>query len=82
MIIPVIQSIKEIGFKKAMVFHGLSGNGAGGMDEFSPVSESFVKARDIIDSGCAMDKLSQWVQSQNREPALGKRCLDSLIKLN
>jgi len=163
MIIPVIQSMKEIGFKKGLVFHGLSGNGAGGMDELSPVSESFVaelspdgeiinytlspeavglgskwtlkeiaggddsrkealrllnvftakeknalyeticlnaapvfyvagqaknlkqgveKARDIIDSGCAMDKLSQWVQSQNRESAVGKRCLDALIKLN
>lgn len=41
-IMPVIQTMKEIGFKKAMVFHGLSGNGNGGIDELSPVGESFV----------------------------------------
>ena len=38
----VILTMKEIGYKKAMVFYGLSGNGHGGMDELSPVSDSFV----------------------------------------
>jgi len=42
MISPVIETMKEIGFKKAMVFYGSSGNGTGGMDELSPISESWV----------------------------------------
>jgi anthranilate phosphoribosyltransferase len=42
MISPVIETMKEIGFKKAMVFHGSSGNGRGGMDELSPIAESWV----------------------------------------
>jgi anthranilate phosphoribosyltransferase len=42
MVMPVIRTMKEIGFKKAMVFHGQSGNGAGGMDEISPVAESSI----------------------------------------
>ncbi len=42
MIMPVIQTMKAIGFKRAIVFHGRSGNVAGGMDELSPVSESRV----------------------------------------
>jgi anthranilate phosphoribosyltransferase len=42
MISPVIETMKEIGFKKAMVFYGSSGNGMGGMDELSPISESWV----------------------------------------
>jgi len=41
-VMPVIQTMKKIGFKRAMVFHGRSGNGAGGMDELSPVGESFI----------------------------------------
>lgn len=42
MISPVIETMKEIGFKKAMVFYGSSGNGKGGMDELSPISESWI----------------------------------------
>ncbi|MBW1836742.1 MAG: anthranilate phosphoribosyltransferase [Deltaproteobacteria bacterium] len=42
MIDPVIQTMKEIGFKKALVFHGMTGNGSGGIDELSPVGESYV----------------------------------------
>ncbi|MBW2603290.1 MAG: anthranilate phosphoribosyltransferase [Deltaproteobacteria bacterium] len=42
MISPVVETMKEIGFKKAMVFYGSSGNGMGGMDELSPISESWV----------------------------------------
>lgn len=161
MIIPVIKTMKEIGFKKAMVFHGRSGNGAGGMDEISPVAESCIaelsqegdivshtllpeeiglchrltveeisggdnprkeawrllkvltgrdkgalyeaicintapicyiagevqnlkeggnRARRIIDSGCAIDKLMEWVQAQNRSAEMGKEHLESLLK--
>lgn len=161
MVNPVIQTMKAIGFKKAMVFYGKSGNGAGGIDELSPVAESFVaelseegdiinytlspdkvglhytatmeeiaggndpnqealrllrvfagkdkkasyeticlntapvfyvagevlslkqgveKARDIIDSGNAMDKLSQWVEVQNRKAYAGRNCLESLME--
>lgn len=40
MVMPIIQTMKEIGFRKAMVFCGQSGNGAGAMDELSPVAES------------------------------------------
>lgn len=42
MIDPVIQTMKEIGFKKALVFHGATGNGSGGIDELSPVGKSYV----------------------------------------
>ena len=42
MIDPVAQTMKEMGFKKALVFHGTSGNGVGGMDELSPVGKSHV----------------------------------------
>ncbi len=42
MIDPVINSMKEIGFKKAVVFHGTVDNSGGGIDELSPVAESFV----------------------------------------
>jgi anthranilate phosphoribosyltransferase len=160
MVTPVIQTMKEIGFQKAMVFHGTSGNGVGGMDELSPVDKSFIaelkedgdiihytltpdtvgiyytwdlkaiaaephqhqtalkllevfmgkdkgawyeticlntaplfyltedvrslkegveKARDIIDSGLAMEKLGQWVQTQNHDPVSGKEHLESLL---
>ena len=161
MVGPVIQTMKQIGFKRALVFHGTSGNGVGGIDELSPVGKSYVaeleadgnimhytvdpdsmglmhsitlkdiaagndlqeealrllrlftgkdkgslyeticlnaapifyvtrqvntlqtgveKARDIIDSGQAMDKLWQWVQSQNRDPHAGKENLKSLLE--
>lgn len=161
MITPVIQTMKAIGFKRAMVFHGSTGNGAGGMDELSPVAESFVaeldengniinstllpaevglcfrspleeisagsdphhealrllkvftgkdkkglyeticlntapifyianrvqnlkagveKARDIVDSGKAMDKLQQWVNAQNQDTANSAKRLDALKK--
>jgi anthranilate phosphoribosyltransferase len=42
MIMPVIRTMKEIGFKKAMVFHGQSGNGSGGIDEIAPVAETSI----------------------------------------
>jgi anthranilate phosphoribosyltransferase len=161
MITPVIRAMKAIGFKKAMVFHGLTGNGLGGMDELSPVAETYVaelnldgsiekytltpeaaglrhhstvteiaggdnpqnealrllkvftgnanqmlydticlnaapifyiadqvidleagvdKARDIIASGEALDKLRQWVQTQQQKPEDGLKQLDALMK--
>ncbi|MBN1932428.1 MAG: anthranilate phosphoribosyltransferase [Desulfobacterales bacterium] len=160
MITPVICSMKEIGFKRALVFHGQSGNGSGGMDEISPVAESLAaelsaegniayyrlepkdlglrgalnlseiaggsdpnheavrllkvfngkdkktlyeticlntapifyvadevrnlkegveKARDIIDSGDALDKLRMWVHMQNRDADVGEKRLDELM---
>ncbi len=160
MISPVIETMKEIGFKRALAFHGTSGTGVGGIDELSPVGKSYVaelepdgnilrytvdpnsvglmntiklkdiaarndpreeahrllrlftgidkgplyeticlntapifyvtgevdtlqkgveKARDIIDSGQAMDKLWQWVQSQNRNPHAGEENLKALL---
>ncbi len=42
MIGPVIQTMKKIGFKRALAFHGTSGNGVGGIDELSPVGKSYV----------------------------------------
>jgi anthranilate phosphoribosyltransferase len=161
MIGPVIQTMKEIGFKRALAFHGTSGNGVGGIDELSPLGKSYVaelepdgnilhytvdpysvglrdtitlkdiaarndqreeahrllrlftgidkgplyeticlntapifyvteevdtlqkgveKARDIINSGQAMDKLWQWVQAQNRNPHAGKENLKALLE--
>jgi len=160
MIDPVIQTMKEIGFERALVFYGTTGNGYGGMDELSPVGKSFMaelapdgiisssiveperlgvkagaalqdiaaghdrhdealkllrilcgddrglccdtvclnaapvfyvageaadlreglqKAKEIIDSGKAMEKLLQWVQSQNRDPLAGEKTLMSLL---
>jgi anthranilate phosphoribosyltransferase len=38
------------------------------------------KARDVIDSGQAMDKLWQWVQTQNRTPHAGKENLKALLE--
>lgn len=161
MISPVIETMKEIGFKKAMVFYGSSGNGRGGMDELSPISESWIaelsedgnieqyalspetlgirypvtpdeiaggndpekealrllkvftskdkkalyeticlnaapifyvagkttgitsgieKSRHMIDSGKALDKLNEWVVTQHREPATGKKQLEHLMQ--
>jgi len=161
MIGPVIQTMKEIGFKRALAFHGTSGNGIEGIDELSPMGKSYVaelepdgnivqytvdpkalglmntitlkdiaatndpreeacrllrlftgmdkgplyeticlntapifyitkqvdtlrrgieKARDVIDSGQAMDKLWQWVQTQNRNPHAGKENLKALLE--
>jgi anthranilate phosphoribosyltransferase len=37
------------------------------------------KARDIINSGRAMDKLWQWVHRQNRDPHAGKENLKALL---
>lgn len=42
----VAQAMKEIGFKKAMVFHGLDADGIRGMDEISPLGETQVTELD------------------------------------
>jgi anthranilate phosphoribosyltransferase len=38
------------------------------------------RARRIIDSGRAIDKLMEWVQAQNRSARMGKERLESLLK--
>jgi anthranilate phosphoribosyltransferase len=162
MIDPVIQTMKEMGFQKAVVFHGTTGNGSGGIDELSPVGKSYVaeldsgghithytidpntvglkypaslkdiaagedpreealrllrvlsgaetgplyetvclnaapvlyvagetdslkegieKSRTIIDSGQALDKLEQWVITQNRNPRKGEEKFTSLLHM-
>lgn len=162
MIDPVIQTMKEMGFRKALVFHGTTGNGSGGIDELSPVGKSYVaeldsdghvihytidpnttglkhpanlediaagedpheealrflrvlsgaqtdalyetvclnaapifyvagkadslregieKSRDIIDSGQALDKLKQWVETQNQNPRKGEEKFSSLLQM-
>jgi len=158
---PVIQTMKEIGFKRALVFHGASGNGHKGIDELSPVDtnlsaelsedgsirefrispqelginkdaqleeiasgasvqeealrlarivtgrdqgtlyetvclnaapifyisgavssleQGMEKSRELIDSGRVLDKLSQWVESQNRDPRAGAARLKTLLE--
>lgn len=42
MILPTLETMKEIGFKKAMVFHGKSKGGKCGMDEISTSGPTFV----------------------------------------
>lgn len=160
MVVPVAETMREIGFRRAIVFHGKSGNGRGGLDELSPVGENLLaelhesgeivtatldpvaaglppslrleeiagggdprrearrllalfrgaergalyetvclntapifkvsgrveelragvdKAREVIDSGMALEKLKQWVRTQNREPASGTRRLEALL---
>ncbi len=161
MVEPTIQTMKEIGYKRAMVFHGLNEDGSRGMDELSPLGENFVaelfedgkiityillpeeagihsrpaeqeilsqsdqqeealrllrifagndtggrydticlnaapifyvadearslkegfeKARETIDSGQAMDKLREWVETQNCDTEAGRRKLESLLE--
>jgi anthranilate phosphoribosyltransferase len=158
MIDPVIQTMKEIGFQRAMVFHGRTDNG--GIDELSPIKESMIaeltehgdvrkytvtpeimgiqpidavsriaggkdphteairllevfsgkekdalyatvclntapifyiagtvrslkqgveKARDVIDSGFALEKVREWSRVQNADPAAGESKLNALL---
>jgi len=42
MILPVARTMRSIGYRQAIVMHGESGNGAGGMDEFSPLGRTWV----------------------------------------
>lgn len=42
MVTPVAEAMRAIGYRRAMIFHGHSGNGVGGMDELSPVADSVV----------------------------------------
>ena len=42
LVIPVIEAMREIGFVRAMVFHGLLPGKDAGIDELSPASESLV----------------------------------------
>ncbi|MDL1958637.1 MAG: anthranilate phosphoribosyltransferase [Deltaproteobacteria bacterium] len=42
MVVPAIETMKEIGYKRAMVFHGLNEDGSEGMDEVSPLGENLV----------------------------------------
>ena len=42
LILPVIRTMQEIGYKRAVVLHGLSKNGEGVMDELSPVAKTRV----------------------------------------
>ncbi len=162
MLLPVAKTMKEIGFKRAVVYHGLTGNGSGGLDELSPVENSLVielteqgdfleyridpkelsltkqaklndiaagenpeqdalrllrimagkdkgtlyqticlnaaplfyvsgevpsfkegmeKSCQIVNSGMVLDKLSQWVEVQNRSPKAGQEKLKSLLSI-
>ena len=42
MVTPIAEAMREIGFHRALVYHGATGNGCGGIDELSPVAESYV----------------------------------------
>jgi anthranilate phosphoribosyltransferase len=42
MILPVARTMRSIGYHHAMVMHGESGNGAGGMDELSPLGRTWL----------------------------------------
>lgn len=42
MVEPVARTMREIGFQRAIVFYGASGNGVGGIDELSPVAHSSI----------------------------------------
>ena len=42
MILPTLETMKEIGFKKAMVFHGKSSDSRCGMDEISTSGPTFI----------------------------------------
>ncbi|MDY6863605.1 MAG: anthranilate phosphoribosyltransferase [Thermodesulfobacteriota bacterium] len=157
---PVIQVMKNIGYQKAMVFHGLNSEETRGMDEVSPLGETFVAefnddeinyysifpedfgmekrpeerellaipdpekealkllsiltgrdkgarykticlntapifyltgqvknfvegfeiAKDIIDSGKAMEKLRQWVMEQSRDPKEAGKKIEDLLE--
>lgn len=42
MIMPALETMREIGFKRAMVFHGLGADGSAGMDEMSTLGRTIV----------------------------------------
>ena len=42
MVLPVARTMRFIGYRHAIVMHGESGNGEGGMDEFSPLGRTWV----------------------------------------
>jgi anthranilate phosphoribosyltransferase len=42
MVRPVAETMRAIGYEKALVFHGTTGAATGGMDELSPVADSFM----------------------------------------
>jgi anthranilate phosphoribosyltransferase len=42
MVVPVAETMRAIGYKRAMVFHGSGRKGFGGMDELSPAGTNFV----------------------------------------
>lgn len=46
MIMPALETMQEIGFKRAMVFHGLSADGSAGMDEISTLGRTAVAELD------------------------------------
>lgn len=162
MVIPVLEAMREIGFVRAMVFHGRLPGKDAGIDELSPAAESFVAeldgdgkissywlypqslgieysepiediaggrnpeeealrllrvlsgkeeaalykticlnaaplfyvsnevsdlregvetAREIIDSGKALEQVVNWVQAQNRNPEQGRIRMDRLLSM-
>jgi anthranilate phosphoribosyltransferase len=42
LVVPVAEAMKEIGYVRALVFHGATENGARGMDEISTLGDTFV----------------------------------------
>ena len=50
------------------------------MDQCSTIKEGFDKAKDIIASGKAIDKLRNWVKEQNHDPQKGLSKLEKLTQ--
>ena len=42
LVIPIVQTMRAIGYVRSVVFHGLNGDGRKGMDEISPSGETYV----------------------------------------
>ncbi|TJX15819.1 anthranilate phosphoribosyltransferase [Tissierella creatinini] len=50
------------------------------MDISSTINEGFLKAKDIVSSGQVINKLQQWVATQNTDPERGLSKLEGLLK--
>ena len=70
MVRPVAETMLEMGFEKAVVFHGTTGNGNGGMDELSPFSESHVA--EIDREGIKRYSLNPQAVGMTEAPALAE----------
>jgi anthranilate phosphoribosyltransferase len=87
--------MRNIGYRRAIVFHGLNSDGTKGLDEIvclntapilylvgkaRDIEDGFEKARRILESGRAIIKLTDWIREQNLDPERGEKKLERLLE--